>query len=170
MFTDSPMTLPDPWIPWEPYNAIRSTITLSSMGHGTIFASNNDSILVPFTLPCDATLYRLSFFAANGTGNYDLALYSSELARLASTGSTAMTAAGVKSLTIPEMRFKGGSVLFAALALSNTLGQVLRIVGNLSQQRGFGVGFQASALPLPDPYVPTTPALAGTPLFAFGVR
>lgn len=165
-----PMVLPDPWIPSEPYRTVNNTLTLSSMGHGALVGTNNDAILTPFVLPCDMTIYQVKFFAGNGTGNYDLGLYNSSLVRLASTGSTAMSAAGVKTLSLSDTHLAGGDLIYAALALSSTAGTVLRQVANLSQLRGFGVGQQASAVPLPDPFVPVTPTGAILPLIAFGVR
>lgn len=165
-----PMILPNPWIPEEPYRHI-SNVGVTSFGNGTVVSSNNDAHYVPIILPCDVTIYSISFYAANGTGNYDLGLYDSSLARLASSGSTAMSAAGVKTLSLSDMRFLGGDLIYGALSLSNTAGTVLRPVYAVSSLEGFGWGHEASALPLPATATPvTTTGYVNIPLFAFGVR
>lgn len=165
-----PMVLPDPWIPWEPYNSL-AVGAVSSYGSGAGVATNNDATYLPIILPCDVTIYSLSFAATNGTGNYDLGLYNSALERLASTGSTAMSAAGIKTLSIADMRFHGGDLIYAALAMSSTSGTILRAVYGVALMEGYGWGHQASALPLPNPMVPvTTAAYTTNPVFAFGVR
>ncbi len=163
--------LPDPWVPCFAVAQTRLWAGLTSFGAGTLVATNNDAHYVPIFMPCDATLYAIRFAAANGTGNYDLGVYDSALNRIASSGSTAMTAAGIKTLSLPDLRFRGGDVIYAALALSNTAGQVIRpLFANNSMQRGVGVGAQASALPLPNPAVPASIAYGVFPWFAFGVR
>lgn len=164
------MFLPDPWIPEDPYSTARSQLTLTSFGHGTIVATNNDAHIVPVVFPCDVTVYSLSFYAANTSGNYDLGLYDASLNLLVSKGSTAM-AVGVQTLTVPEMRFMGGTLVYASAGFSNTLAQVLRPLYTTTAMEFLGWGYQASAVPLPNPFVPiSTAAYQQLVLFAFGVR
>ncbi len=166
----APTVMPDPWIPSEPYGRMREMWGVSAMNNGTIIGTNNDALLVPFLLPCDMTIYQLKFVAGNGTGNYDLGIYDDSYNRLVSSGSVAMSAGGVKTLSVADMKFRGGDTIYAALALSNTAGTILRQVLSVVQQRFYGCVMQASGLPLPSTITPATWTPAGTPLFAFGVR
>jgi len=134
------------------------------------WATANMALYLPVMFPANATLYAIRFHAANGTGNYDLGLYDEFLTLVASTGSTAMSAAGVKSLTLPEYRVQAGRIYYAALAISSTSGQIVRWAITARDGVAVGVGQQATALPLPDPAVPVTLTTAVIPIFAFGVR
>ncbi|MCI0408846.1 MAG: hypothetical protein L0191_09825, partial [Acidobacteria bacterium] len=78
----------------------------------------NTALYVPVWFPEDSTLSAITFFASNGTGNYDLGLYDSSLARIASSGSTAMSAAGIKSLSLSSLAVTSDQIYYAALALS----------------------------------------------------
>lgn len=163
------LTLPDPWIPVDPGDKISSVFAISSIGAGTIVSTNNDAHYIPVVFPCDATLYALRFAGANTTGNYDLGLYDANLTRLASTGSTALSAA-IQSLSLPDMRVRAGELYYCALAMSSTSGQAFRPNYSVSQMRGFGIGREASALPLPSTGNPGAPVNSVIPIFAFGVR
>lgn len=137
------------------------------------FGTTNKAIYIPCYFPDAATLFSISFYAGNGTGNYDLGLYDRDCsARLFSTGSTAMTAAGGKTLTFTnDYRVGAGDLLFAALALSSATGQCLRLnAGSAQSLRGIGCGVQTSALPLPATATPATTDAAFAPAFLFGVR
>lgn len=163
------LVLPDPWIPVDPGDKIASVFALSSLGTGTLVSTNNDAHYVPVIFPCDATLYALRFAGANATGNYDCGLYDASLNRLASTGSTALSS-GVQTLSLPNLRVRAGELYYCALAMSSTSGQVFRPNYSVSQMRGFGIGREASALPLPSTASPVSPVNSVIPIFAFGVR
>lgn len=167
--------LPDPYLVPNPEWTAGAKAGFGFTGYagGGLANANNDAHYLPVTFPCDAVLYALRFAATNGTGNYDLGLYDSSLSLIASSGSTAMTAAGVKSLTLPEIRVRAGELVYAALALSSTSGSVLRFQVTTGGNFGaFGWGYQASALPLPATATPVDSPTAYTiiPVFAFGVR
>lgn len=162
--------LPDPYfdpLTWDP--AVASTGV--SWASGAIVAANNQAMYLPQIFPVRATLYALRFFAGNGTGNYDLGVYDASFNRIASTGSTAMTAAGVKTLTLPELAVTAGTMLYAALALSLTTGTILRAAFSPAWPMiQTGMVVEASALPLPDPATPVQNTLASLPIFVWGVR
>lgn len=140
---------------------------------GGLANANNDAHYLPITFPVDCTLYAMRFAATNGNGNYDVGLYNSSLSLMYSSGSTAMTAAGIKTLTLPEVRVRAGELYYGALGLSLTTASVLRLQvvtgGNFG---AFGWGYEASAVPLPSTATPVDSPTAYTivPVFAFGVR
>jgi hypothetical protein len=163
--------LPDPWIPFQA-TVMAGLMTAVATATGTLVATNNDAHFWPVTPPESAILYALRFWAANGTGNYDLGLYDSNLNLLVSSGSTAMTASGVKELALPELEVDAGELVYAAIALSLTTGQTLRNSYTIAgMTRAIGHGVVASGLPLPNPATPDSAAAYSlSPIFAFGVR
>lgn len=165
-----PGFLPDPYVPSVP---LASVLRISPVAYSTggVWTTNNDAQILPVAFPVDCTLYSMQFYAANGTGNYDLGLYSKDLALIASSGSTAMSAAGLKTLTLPEVRAKAGEILYAALACSSTSGSVVRILpGAVYVVRAGGGLAMASALPLPSTLVPVAANSTAFPVIAFGIR
>lgn len=160
--------LPNPYVPYEIYLEA-AVCAATTFGAGVLVTTNNDATYLPVSFPCDAVVTSIGFAAANGTGNYDLGLYDPDLRRLASSGSTAMSAAGVKTLSLGALKVYGGVPYYAALALSDASGQVVR-GASTSAYRGLGNGMEASALPLPSTATPVSTRLYGVPLFAFGVR
>lgn len=168
---ETPMILPDPFTPWDPLAQLTKQ-GANTVANGTLIASNNDALYAPVVFPCDATIYALSFSATNTSGNYDIGFYNAALERIASKGSTAMANA-IQTLSIPNIRVKGGELYYAAFAFSNTAATAIRVVmGVTGQHRSVGFGFQQTAFPLPNPAVPANPVAQGVacPLFAFGVR
>lgn len=132
----------------------------------------NKAIYVPIIFPSPCQINSISFVAVNGTGNYDLGFYDGySKTKIASSGSTAMTAAGAKKLTIsPDYRVDSGKLYYAALALSSASGTVERNNAGVPALISLGLAEQTSALPLPSPMVPVTLTSAFMPLFVFGVR
>lgn len=150
---------------------LRKIVASSGYGVSTIVSTNNHALYVPITFPCDATLYALRAPMANTNGNYDIGFYGPDLARIASTGATAM-AVGVQTLTLPEIRVYGGETYFAAVSFSLATAQMARPAFSAG---GFhpavGWGMEASAHPLPATATPvSTSAYTAIPPFAFGVR
>lgn len=168
--------LSDPWFdPFFHRQVIANQGTQGDLAAGTIVTVANHAHYIPVIFPKSCTLYAVYFAAANGTGNYDLGLYDGEtLALITSTGSTAMTAAGVKTLSLSDYRVKGGKLYYAALALSSTTGQVYRPAYGAAPTPAMiaaGWGMEASALPLPATATPvTTTAYTVCPFFGFGIR
>lgn len=138
---------------------------------GTIVGSNNVALYMPVWFPCDCTLYAMRFMATNGTGNYDIGLYNSAYARLVSSGSTAMSAAGLKSLAIADLRVTGGDLYYAAIAFSNSSATATRFtVASANSTIPAGFAQQTSAMPLPNPMVPATMGGLSFPVLNFGIR
>jgi hypothetical protein len=139
---------------------------------GRSFPAANRAVHVPVMWPWPCQLYSLTVIAANGTGNYDLGFYDGYSKNLiASAGSTAMTAAGAKTLTFSrDIRVDAGKVYYAAVAGSSTSGQVEGFNTGILGLISIGMGQQASALPLPSTMTPATVATGFMPLFVFGVR
>lgn len=163
---------PDSFVPpiYPELQALSSSGTAISSGGLT---TANLAYYVPIFFLYPAQIYSLSFAASNGTGNYDLGLYDGySKNRIQSTGSTAMTAAGVKTMTLTtDYRVDAGKLYYAALALSSTSGTVWRWVpASVTSLIGGGFGQQASALPLPSTMTPVTATATVIPLFVFGVR
>jgi hypothetical protein len=160
--------LPDPYIPPFPQSDLQYAAS-SGLAAGTWPAADR-AILVPVYFPANCTLYSLMFVAGNGTGNYDLGFYDQNYGLIVSSGSTAMSA-GIKTLTLPEFRARVGQLYHAALALSSAAGSVVRYLPTSAEEVSpLGVAQQASAFPLPDPFVPAKNANSQIPKFAFGVR
>lgn len=158
--------MPDPWIP-------DTTSLLEPLGAPTLYASvawpsANLAIYMPVVFPADCTIYSMSVVGNNTTGNYDLGFYSPLFTRIASKGSTAMSAA-VLTLSIGDYRVRAGDIYFAAVTCS---GAGAIIMGGIAAVFGMVTGFaqQATALPLPATGTPATFAQAVYPLVSFGVR
>jgi hypothetical protein len=139
----------------------------------TVWPTANKAIYVPIIFRYPATLTSISFIAGNGTGNYDLGFYDGySKVRMASTTSTAMTAAGGKTLTFSQpLRVDAGRLYYGALALSSTSGSTFRTnTGAVNFSILCGMGEQTSSLPLPATAAPVTATVTYAPLFIFGVR
>lgn len=165
------MILPDPWMPYQELMEMRTIGLVAAPQTGTIVATNNDAHLCPVFFPCDAIIYALRIAGTNTTGNYDIGFYDAALNRLASKGSTAMANA-VLELTLPNLRVRAGVLYYAAFSFSNTGANICHINTSIAtQSRAQGYAIQASAHPLPNPFVPASAAAYSVaPIFAFGVR
>lgn len=165
------MVLPDPWVPLNELQQVRGLSGLTGVNAGQVVNTNNDAHLIPVTFPCDCSLYAIYLNATNATGNYDLGLYDSALRRLTSKGSTAMANA-IQTHSFSDMRVRAGDLYYLAAAFSSTAGNASRYQwATTGLARGVGFGIQASALPLPDPFVPASYATYSfTPVLALGVR
>lgn len=142
-----------------------------ALGNG-VWPTANKALYIPVRFPVSVTLTEIAFFAANGTGNYDLGLYDDTYQPIARSGSTAMTAAGTKTLAISSYRAKAATNYWCALALSSTSGQVLRWLASGSDARFVlptGVMMETSALPLPSAMTGVTPVDALIPIMRLQV-
>lgn len=162
--------LPDPYFDersWYPAVAVAGV----SWALGTWSGAANRAYYVPHVFPVRCTLYALRFAAGNGTGNYDIGVYNAAGTRLASSGSTAMTAAGVKTLSLADIAVTAGTLLYAAIALSSTSGSSSRVAFSpISATINVGQMEESSALPLPATMTPVISTNASLPIFVWGVR
>lgn len=162
--------LPDPYIPYMSWAEAFATSTCQAPAAGTLSGSANVAFYMEFIPPCGMTVYGLSFAAANGTGNYDIGIYNSAFALLVSSGSVAMSAAGLKTLSISNLRLTGGATYWLALALSSASGQVYRYAAAAASQVVPKFALQATAFPLPNPAVPTIMTGTAFPTMSLSVR
>lgn len=142
---------------------------VASGGPGAV----NRAYYVPIIFPWPCQLYSLTFIANNGTGNYDLGFYDGySKTKIQSTGSTAMTAAGAKTMNFTsDYRVDAGKIYYAALSLSSTSGAIWRYSGGVVAQLIMcGLAQESSALPLNSTMTPATLADNFAPVFVFGVR
>lgn len=160
--------LPDPYSPMPA--GLDELLAVAWSASGT-WSSANGAVFMPFQFPVSATIYSVSFWANNGTGNYDLGLYFASLARVQSKGSTAMTAAGKKTLSLTtDFRVNAGDLIYVGVVCSSTSGQIVTITSSTVLNAASGIGSQASALPLPDPFVPVSSTSTRIPVIQFGIR
>ena len=143
-----------------------------SSSHGVyapaVWPAADRAIAAPIWFRQSFTLDTMRVAFTASAGNYDLALYDDTFRLLASKGSTAVSL-GVHSLTVNQ-RLAAGRVYYAAMVCSSTTAATFRSALSAIGLVSFGSAQQASALPLPNPFVPALPASAYTPLFAFTGR
>ncbi len=165
--------LPDTYIPsvYVELQALSAAGTAIASG---VLTTANMAFYVPVVFPFPAQLYSISFVAANGTGNYDLGFYDGySKTRIQSTTSTALTAAGKKTMTFTvDYAADPGKVYYAALSFSSTSGTVWcwTPAATVNQLIAGGVANEASALPLPATMTPVTATGVRVPIFIFGIR
>ena len=162
--------IPNPWHPDEFF--VSQVYQLNwGLSSGIAWPAANRAIYAPVSFPADCTLYSISFRAQNGSDNYDLGFYHASGTRLAASGSTAMSAAGVKTLALPEIRVFAGEQYYGALVISGTTGQIYGRTPATAPLTIVGVGQEAlGGTALPATMTPAAPASAVYPLFWFGVR
>lgn len=162
--------LPDPYLDERAILTALGTAAVS-WAIGTWSTAADRAYYVPQLFPVRCTLYALRFQAGNGTGNYDIGVYDAAGTRLASSGSTAMTAAGTKTLSLADISVTAGTLLYAAIALSSTSGSSGRIAYSVAAPTlAIGQMEESSALPLPSTMTPVVSTNASLPIFVWGVR
>lgn len=164
--------LPDPFFP---QTALREGAWLNTVGAvaAAVWPSASLGIIQPVTFPVNCTLYAMYALGNNTTGNYDLALYDAAMGRLASKGSTALAAATLTLSFSSPISVLAGVTYYAGMACDSASSSVFRSTSNDSNVRqliSVGMGQQASAIPLPNPFVPAILAVDYVPLIGFGVR
>lgn len=171
MVNERRYVLPTPYIP---HATICELLTHTNAAFAsTTWASANTAVLVPVVFPVSCTVLDVRARGTNTTGNYDLAFYDPALTRIASKGSTAMASADLVLTLGTPYRARAGVTYYAALVCSSTSSTVVQL--NTADTFGrfaelASCGRQASALPLPDPFVPVEPNAVGVPALAFGLR
>lgn len=160
--------LPDPWMDRMVHDSINSAAAvLWAVG---AWGGSDLAMYVPQVFPARCTPYELRFHAGNTSGNYDLGVYDSQFRLIASKGSTAMSAA-IQTLTLSNFTVEAGSLYYAALAMSDAAGTILRVNYTPSYPaQAAGIATEAAALPLPATATPVAAARALVPVFAWGIR
>lgn len=109
----------------------------------------NQAFYYPFVVHAPTTVYRMSTIIVTQSGNLDMGVYDEGLNRLVSTGSIAMTAAGLQMADVTDTPIQPGRY-YMAISVNNTTAR-FRTNGMFSFQlfRVCGGNTQASAFPLP---------------------
>lgn len=142
----------------------------------TAWPSANLALFYPFRLTSWATAYQLLFFVgATSSGNIDVGIYDSQLHKVVSAGSTAMSATvnTVQELNIADTVLPPGDYLLAG-ACDNTTGTVF-LVASLADElvlSSLPVYQQAglTAAALTDPAVPVLATASNPPIVAVGIQ
>ena len=107
-------------------------------------------------------------------GNFDFGIYSSDtFARIVSLGSTAVlgSASIRQEYAITETVLPAGAYYMAVVKDSATTGTFQRVdLAASTTAAAYGLAFQASAFPLPNPMVPLRTAAQNPFLYRVGVR
>lgn len=116
----------------------------------------NLAVYIPFWLPFPYPLKRV--FWANGgtvtTSNADVGVYSSDGARIYSTGSTALSGASVLQFGAAADALLNPGVYYLAYSCDNTTNRANGTVASLADGRIWGLLQQSSAFPLPATMTP----------------
>lgn len=129
---------------------------LTAGGYGTSagWPANNRALFFPIDL-VEAFLVAEAFavFGASPVGNVDFGLYDAAGNRLASTGSTAVTATtDLQAAALAYNLLPGQDAVYFAMACSSTATLVYRANGFTAVHlTGLGCREMAAAFPLPDP-------------------
>lgn len=162
--------------PWSPESLgmmeVISSITLGTAA-SSAWLSNNLALYYPFRLTSWATAYQLLFWVgATSSGNIDVGIYDSQLNRIVSAGSTAMSATvnTVQEIDITDTVLSPGDYYLAG-ACSTTAGTVIRsTTQDENMLASVPVYQEASALPLPNPGAPVVTTQGAVPIVAIGIQ
>lgn len=130
----------------------------------------NKAVAIPVVFPAKCSVVAMIFRPLNTTGNFDMGLYNQDFTKIQSKGSTAMANARQTLTFTTPVPVVQNRVYYAAIALSSTSGTLLAVNGATITQRRLGLLEQASALALPDPFVPATITVANLPLVGFTLQ
>lgn len=138
---------PDEWTGTIPPYAVNS----ASVDTGAA----NRAVMVPFVPRTDKLVTKVNFRVGTTGGNLDAGVYDAALARLSSTGSVAVPAAGnaVINLTVP-VYLRAGVLYYIGIALSGTTGKLCGFSGVSAITTGQSfIRRMETALPLPATFV-----------------
>lgn len=162
--------------PWSPESlgsaapAIARTLGLVA---SAAWFSANLAFYYPFRLSSWATAYQLLFWVgATSSGNIDVGIYDSQLNRIVSAGSTAMSATvnTVQEINITDTVLPPGDYFIGGVC-SNTTGTVfLTSLADESILSAMPIYEEANALPLPNPATPVVSTQSTPPIVAIGIQ
>ena len=143
----------------------------AGIGGNAVWPAANRAIFQPFLVNSTVTAYQMGFLVAVQSGNYDIGIYDYNQARLVSTGSTGVPAAGPAVANIADTVLTPGHY-FMALCIDNTTASVLRINnGSLGTLSASGIQDQdIGAVTLPNPATFSAPGSVYTPLVVVSCR
>lgn len=130
----------------------------------TAWATANLAILCPVFIPCRYPVKNLFVynFATLG-GNVDVGIYSEDLQLLASSGSTVQAGASTIQFFAKDIVLRPGQYYFGMSSSSTTATFAASQLGTATRERYFGLLQMATALPLPQTFVPASVANARVP-------
>lgn len=125
----------------------------------------------PFSFPASVSLFSVSFLSTTAAGNFDIAIYDRNFNRLASLGTTAMTAA-IKTFTFSDLRIEAGVLHYCGLVLSSTSDSIFRrLPASIAQTVAAGMAQESPGSTVcPDPGTPVIMSNSYIPLLAYGIR
>lgn len=146
-------------VPWAlvPYYGAANVANL-------VIGAANRAVYVPVTLPAPATINGVHYVVGNSVGNISVALYSTGLSRLATSGDVACPAAGRASTNFTSPYTAAAGRYYLCLTASDNTATFGMSVG--SGIVGIGVKYQETAHPAPATAVfagdsSTMPAIVG---------
>lgn len=143
----------------------RAPLAGSAQFASVAWGTANLAILVPifvrFRYPV-RNLFVYNF--ATVAGNVDVGIYTDDLARLFSTGSTAQAGASAMQFFAADLILTPGMYYLAMASSSTTATYAAAAVGTATRERYLGLLQQATALPLPASITPAAVANARIPL------
>lgn len=129
--------------------------------------SSNLAIYIPFQLKTSIQVYKL--FTVNGAtaaNNFDIGIYSSDGAKIVSTGSTAESGTSALQVVSITTTTIGPGNFYLAMAVNGTSGTYLRNNSTtVNKLQMSGIYQQASAFALPATATFATPTQTYIPLF-----
>lgn len=136
----------------------------ASVAWGTVNLAILTPIWIPFRYPI-RNLFWYNF--ATVAGNVDCGIYSSELARLVSSGSVAQAGASTIQFSAVDLVLEPGQYYVALASSSATATFAASALGTATRERYFGLLQQTTALPLPASITPALVANARVPAVGF---
>lgn len=134
-----------------------------SAGTGGVWPAANRALYEQVLVYEPTTIYQLGVEVTVQSGNLDLGVYDESWARLVSSGSTAVAAAGLQLVDPADLVLKPG-VYFLAMACDNGTAAFFRGTYDNAAMPAVGIMQQASAFPLPANATPALPANAYQPV------
>ena len=157
------------------------TLSLEAIGLGlgvaftaaasATYAFTNRAHLIPFHINFPITVTKL--FSVNGataSGNIDVGIYSADLTRIVSAGSTAQ--AGTNAVQVFDITdtILGAGDFYLAIAMDNTTGTVFRATGGVANMRRAGMLQMNTAFPLPTTITPASVTQSFAPMIGLRQR
>ena len=132
------------------------------------WSTANLAVYTPIILPKPTKIYALEYFIASASGNYDIGIYLPDSEgkpgdRLWASGSKAMAGADVLIGQSPASPVWAHGLVYLALAVDNTTGQVRRLAALTTNGLGVYAGSiftEASAFSLPASATPNASPVA----------
>jgi len=157
--------LPQPYIiTSSPASAVAANVSAYALA---AFPAANRALFIPFTLPSTQRIATVSVYAG-GSGTFDLGIYEKTcVTKLASLGSTTLSANAVNTWTLTKpFLVRKGELFWLGLSASAVTATFVSQPRTVTTLRTMGVAQQTTAHPLPSPATPAQVASTFIPTFA----